>query len=544
MSIVTRTVIDRGAARVRGAAALAVVAALLTLIAALPATAQPRPKTGGTLVIGRPSDAISLDPQKATTAPEVWVYGNVFETLVTLDEQMQVRPALAERWERIDPTTMRFHLKKGVVFHDGTPFNAAAVKFTIDRVIDPKSPARGRSWLGPVSGARVVDDATVDVLTASPFGPLLNHLTMVFVVGIVSPDAVKKHGEDFGRHPVGTGPFRFEEWKSNQSITLRRNDRYWGARPFLDRVVFRVIPEESARTIAYDRGDLDVLLRAAPVEMERLRRDRRTQVVETPGLRVVYVGLNVAAPPLDDLRVRQALAHALDVRAINDFVVEGAMLPARSVIAPLVFGYRDTHLPEAYAHDPALAKKLLAEAGWAAGTDGVLRKNGKPLELVFWASEGRDLKDREISEAVQAQFSKLGIKATLTRMEFGAFLAALRTEKPEYNLFQLGWVTMTGDGDFGLYATFHSSNVPPKGTQYPRYKNPEVDRLLDEARTSFDPAVRAAAYGKVLEHVTRDVVWLPIYQTKEVVVLKSPVKGYVGHPAEYYLRLGPVWLDR
>jgi peptide/nickel transport system substrate-binding protein len=503
-----------------------------------------KPKTGGTLVVGRPTDAISLDPHKATTAPEVWVYGNIFETLATLDEKMQVRPVLAERWERINDRTMRFHLRKGVTFHDGTPFNAAAVKFTLDRVLNPKTPARGRSWLGPVTGATVVDDATVDVLTSSPFGPLLNHLTMVFVVGIVSPDAVKKFGDDFGRNPVGTGPFRFEEWKSNQSITLGRYDRYWGTKAFLDHVVFRVIPEESARTIAYDRGDVDLLLRAAPVELERLRRDKRTQVNETPGLRIIYVGLNSSMPPLDDVRVRRALAHAIDVRGINSYVVENAMLPAKSVIAPMVFGYKDTQLPEKYAYDPDRARRLLAEAGFTPGPDGVFKKGGKPLELTFWASEGRDLKDREISEAVLEQLTKLGVKVNFQRMEWGAYLNALRAEKPPYNLFALGWVTMTGDSDFGLYATFHSSNIPPKGTQATHYRSPEVDRLLDEARVSLDPAVRAAAYGKALEQITNDVPWIPIYQTKETVVLRSHVRGYVGHPAEYYLRLGPVWLDR
>src|SRR5207237_6950012 len=179
-----------------------------------------KPKTGGTLVIGRPTDAISLDPNKATTAPEVWVYGNIFETLVTLDEKMQVRPALAERWERVNDKTLRFHLRKGVTFHDGTPFNAAAVKFTIERVLDPKTPARGKSWLGPVTGATVVDDSTVDIITSSPFGPLLNHLTMVFVVGILSPDAVKKYGDDFRRNPLGTRPFRVEEGNSTEQTTV------------------------------------------------------------------------------------------------------------------------------------------------------------------------------------------------------------------------------------------------------------------------------------------------------------------------------------
>jgi len=513
------------------------------LAAALPGPASAQ-KAGGTLTVGRPTDAISLDPHKATTAPEVWVYGNVFETLVTLDEKMQVKPLLAERWERVNDRTMRFHLRKGVVFHDGTPFNAAAVKFTLDRVLDPKTPARGRSWLGPVTGATVVDDATVDVLTGAPFGPLLNHLTMVFVVGIVSPDAVKKAGDDFGRAPVGTGPFRFEEWKSNQSITLSRNDRYWGPKAHLDKVVFRVIPEESARTIAYDRGDLDVLLRAAPVELERLRKDRRTVVNETPGLRIVYVGFNSSAPPLDDVRMRRALAHAIDVKGINSYVVENAMLPARSVIAPVVFGYKDTQLPEKYAYDPDRARKMLGELGWAPGPGGLLHKAGKPLELTFWASEGRDLKDKELSEAVLAQLTKLGVKVNFQRMEWGAYLNALRAEKPTYNLFALGWVTMTGDGDFGLYATFHSANIPPRGTQAAHYRNPDVDKLLDEARASLDPARRAAAYGRALELITADVPWVPIYQTKETVVLRSHVKGYVGHPAEYYLRLGTVWLDR
>ncbi|HEX7124179.1 MAG TPA: ABC transporter substrate-binding protein [Thermodesulfobacteriota bacterium] len=520
-----------------------VLAALAAAILLAPGAAFAQ-KTGGTLTIGRPSDAISLDPQKATTAPEVWVYNNIFETLVALDENMKIVPMLAERWERVSPTAMRFHLRKGVRFHDGTPFNAQAVKFTIERVIDPKSPARGRAWLGPVSGARVVDEHTVDILTASPFGPLLNHLTMVFVVGIVSPTAVEKHGDAFGRNPVGTGPFRFEEWRSNQSITLVRNDDYWGPKAYLDRVVFRVIPEEGARMIAYDRGDIDMLLRAAPIEMERLKQDRKTLVVENPGLRIVYIGFNTAAPPMDDVRVRKAVAHSIDVKGINEYVVENAMLPARSVIAPSVFGYKDTQLPEKYAYNPELAKKLFAEAGYTPGPDGVLQKGGKPLEVAFWASEGRDLKDREIAEAVQAQLTKAGIKVNFRRMEFGAYLAAIRREVAEYNLFALGWVTMTGDGDFGLYASFHSANIPPKGTQYPRYRNPEVDRLLDQARTSLDPAVREAAYGKVLEHVTDDVVWIPIYQTKESVVMRTYVKGYVGHPAEYYLRLRPVWLDR
>jgi peptide/nickel transport system substrate-binding protein len=502
------------------------------------------PKQGGTLTLGRPTDAISLDPQKATTAPEVWVYGNLIEPLVTLDEKMQVQPALAETWERIDDKTMRFHLRKGVKFHDGTPFNAEAVKFTIERVINPKSPARGRSWLGPVNGANVIDENTVDITTSTPYGPLLNHLTMVFVVGIVSPTAVQKYGDDFGRNPVGTGPFKFKEWKANDHITLTRNDEYWGQKAYLDQVIFKVIPEEGARMIAYERGDVDFLLHPAPAEIGRLKADKQNTVVETPGLRIVYIGLNTATAPTNDLKVRQAISHIIDVKQINDFVVEKAMLPAQGVMTPTVFGYKDVGLQEKYKFDLNLASDLLKQAGFIKGADSIWQKDGKPLELSFWFSQGRDLKDKEISEAVQAQLTQFGVKVKVNFREWASHLTALSKEAPTFNLFTMGWVTMTGDGDFALYASFHSSNIPPAGTQYSRYKNPQVDTLLDQARTSLDPATRKAAYEQAQDLIVNDVVWVPIYQSQEIHTFKSFVKGYVGHPAEYYVRLSTVWLNK
>ncbi|MDB4894320.1 MAG: hypothetical protein JWN15_582 [Firmicutes bacterium] len=503
-----------------------------------------QPKKGGTITVGRPTDAISLDPQLATTAPEVWVYNNIFEPLVNLDEKMQVQPGLAEKWEWVGDTTLRFHLKTGVKFQDGTPFNAEAVKFTIERVINPKKPARGRSWLGPVTGAKVIDENTVDIITATPFAPLLNNLTMVFVAGIVSPTAVQKYGDDFGRNPVGTGPFKFQEWKTNDSITLARNDDYWGSKPNLDKVIFKVIPEEGARMIAFDRGDIDFLLQPAPSEMNRLKSDKQTNVVSTPGLRILYIGLNMQQAPTNDKLVRQALSHAIDMKAINEFVVEGQMLPAKGIVAPAIFGYKDVGLEAKYNFDVSKAAELLKQAGYTKGSDGIWQKGGKPLELSFWFSQGRDLKDKEIAEAVQDQLTKLGIKVKPYFREWAAHLTALAKEDPTFNLYTMGWVTMTGDSDFGIYSQFHSANAPPAGTQYNRYKNAEVDRLLDEARTSLDQAKRKAAYETAQELIVDDVVWLPVYQTQEIAVLKNYVKGYVGHPAEYYVRFNGVWLNK
>lgn len=515
------------------------VVGLILLTAGLLGTALAQ--DDGRLVIVRPSDAISLDPHRATTAPEVWVYNNIYETLVVLDEEMQIQPGLAESWERIDENTMRFYLKEGVQFHDGTPFNADAVVFTIERAIDPEAPARGASWLGPIIGAEAIDEYTVDVITDGPLGPLLNHLSMVFVVGIVSPTAVETYGDEYGRNPVGTGPFEFVSWDTNQSIVLKRNEDYWGDVPELEEVEFRVVPEEGARMLAFMRGDADMLLRAAPAELPLLREDPAVKVYDTPGLRVVYIGLDVTRAPTDDIRVRQAIAHAIDVDAINAFVVEDAMLPASGVLATGVFGYAETDVVERYAFDPERALELLAEAGYTQNGEGLLvDADGEPLRLIQWASQGRDLKDKELSETVAAQLREIGFTIDYVQREWGAYLAALATDDAEYNLFTMGWVTVTGDADFGLYTNFHTGF----GTNRAHYSDPEVDADLELARRSLDPDERLAAYARVQQNVVEDVVWIPIYQTRETVVVQDWVEGYVPHPAEYYIRLAPVTLER
>jgi len=494
------------------------------------------------LVVVRPSDAISLDPQRATTAPEVWVYNNIFETLVVLDEDMTVQPGLATSWERIDDSRMRFYLKEGVNFHDGTPFTADAVKFTIDRVLNPAARARGAAWLGPVVTAEVVDDYTVDVITDGPLGPLLNHLSMVFVVGIVSPTAVERFGDEFGRNPVGTGPFKFVSWETNQSILLERNEDYHGDVPELRQVEFRVIPEEGARMLAFMRGDADMLLRAAPAELDLLRADPNVTVYDTPGLRVVYIGLNLERGPTDDIRVRQAIAHAIDVDSINAFVVEDAMEPATGVLAREVFGYAETDVVERYAYDTERALSLLAEAGYTRDGQGrLVNAAGEPLRIVQWASQGRDLKDRELSETILAQLRELGFTVEYLQQEWGAYLSALATPEANYNLYTMGWVTVTGDADFGLFANFHSEDF---NTNRSRYANAEVDAALELARRSLDPDERLAAYAVAQRQIVEDVVWIPIYQTRETVVVQNHVLGYVPHPAEYYIRFASVTMNR
>src|SRR3989440_7361083 len=292
----------------------------LALIAALvpPADAQ---KPGGTLTVVRPIDPVSLDPNLETTAPGAWVYFNMLEGLLTLDDKMQVKPLLATSHEVMSPTRVRFKLRPGVKSHDGTPFNAAAVKFTFDRALHGTPPASWASLAGSLSGAEVVDDLTVDILTREPYGPILRTLAM-YCMGIVSPAAVQRLGADFSRAPVGTGPFKFVEWKTNTHVIIERHADYWGDKALVDRVIFKVVPEEGARMIALQTGDADMVLFPSPAQLPALRRDPKYTVHETTGIRVVFAGLHAGMPPLDDVRVRQALLHAVDRKAILDNIME------------------------------------------------------------------------------------------------------------------------------------------------------------------------------------------------------------------------------
>jgi peptide/nickel transport system substrate-binding protein len=443
----------------------------------------------------------------------------------------------------MSPTKVRFKLRSGVKFHDGTPLNAAAVKFSFDRALKGNPPARWASLVGSLDGAELVDDLTVDIVTREPYGPILRTLAMIYP-SIVSPTAVQKLGADFSRAPVGTGPFKFVEWKTNTHVIIERNPDYWGEKALLDRVVFKVVPEEGARMIALQTGDADMVLLPSPPQLPALRRDPKFTVHEVVGGRIVFVGLQAALPPLDDVRVRQAILHAVDRKAILDNIMEGSAVAARGVLAPSVFGFKDMRLDEVYPFDRARAKALLQQAGWTPGADGILQKGGQRLTLNWIAQRGRYPKDGEITEAVQAMLKDVGIDARVQFLEWAAVFTELRKAEFKHHLFTLGWVTTNADADYSLYALFLAQNVPPKGWNTSRYANPRVDTLLEQAQRSLNQADRERMYAEIQDILVKEMVWVPVYNTKEIVVTRSSVKGFVIHPVEYNLGLWKTWLDR
>ena len=509
---------------------------------ALPQVTAAAPVRGGTLTIARPVDAISLDLAKDSSAPASWVYGLIYEPLVTLGTDMKIKPGLASSW-RVTPTRARFSLRRGVKFHDGTVCDAAAIKANFARIFNPDKPGIWASFAGPIKGLEVVDDYTVDVVTSEPFSPLLLNMSMVHG-GMASPAAVAKWGDDFGRHPVGTGPFKFEEWQPRDHITLVRNDDYWGEKPWLDRIVFQVIPDDSARMIALRTGEADMVLVPLVDQIPALQHDPNFTVASATGTRTVFLSLTLTQPPMDDVRVRRAVMMGTDRKAIQANLVQSAGTLADSALTPTTFGYSPMHLDKRYPFDPKAARALLESVGYHAGSGGMLERGGTPLAFTMMGSRGRFPKDAEIAQAFQAQMRDIGIRVDLQLPEYPVVVNALRTPTLDLHVLFSAYGNLTGDGDFTLVNCFESDQIPPTGWNTFRYINPAFDKLVKAARVSLNVSERMQLYVQAQDLLARDVPFVPFYNMNNVAATRSYVKGFVPHPVEYDLRVAGVWLQK
>ena len=509
---------------------------------AAPADAQ---KRGGTLTIVRPTDPVSLDPHTETTAPGAWVYYNILEPLIYLDEKMTIQPRLATSYEVMSPTKVRFKLRPNVKFHDGTPFNAAAVKFTFERAFKSTPPARWASLAGPIAGAEVVDDLTVDIVTKEPYGPILRSMAMLYV-SIVSPTAVQKLGEGALRAPVGTGPFKFVEWKTNTQIVIERNPDYWGEKALLDRVVFKVVPEEGARMIALQTGDADMVMFPSPAQLPTFKKDAKYTVHEAPGLRVVYVGLqHQAARRSTTSRVRQALLQAVDRKAILENIVEGWACRAKSYLSPGVFGYKDMQFDQALPVRPG--------QGQGAARPGRLDP-GAGRHPPEGRAEAHPELDRPARPLPEGRGDHRGRPADVEggrgRRQGRVPGVGDRLQRVQADGLRAGTTGRSAGRRPTPTPTTRSSpcttrqQLTPTGWNRTRYANPKVDQLLEAARRSLNQSEREKLYGEVQDILAKDTLWIPVYNTKEIVITRANVKGYVIHPVEYNLGLWKTWIDK
>ena len=492
-----------------GAAAAAVSFAL----AAGSAEAQ-RPKAGGTLVYATGTDVQTLDPQFITDVPTSRIVMHMHETLVRLDATGNILPQLATSWTTSDDKlTWTFKLREGVRFHDGTAFDAAAVKSTFDRMRDPATASPRRSALAAVKEIKVVDDRTVAVVTQQPFAPLLAQLSS-YNLAILSPAQTQKVGVRYREQPSGTGPFKLKSWQPGERITLARNDDYWGEKPRLDGLEARVVPEDSARVLLLLGGEADVIASVPTVMLKRLETSPAVKVLKKTGFRTIYLGLNNAIKPFDDRRVREAVAHAIDVKGLLRGVLSGIGSLGGGLESPVITGAHQSLAP--YPYDPAKAKQLLAAAGHPNG-----------FETTFYVPTGRYLMDRQLGEAIQAQLAEVGIKARIQSPEWGAFIAV--TDKKQAPMFILGKGSPTGDLDFTLTLMAKSDG---RMNAY-ALNNPEIDKLILEQRAAVDPGKRNDILKRIQELIYQDIPVVVLFYEEQLFATRASVRDVAIYPNEF-----------
>lgn len=445
-------------------------------------------KVRDTLVVANGADAKSLDPHATNDAPSSKVTVQIYDRLVEQDDNMEVVPGLAESWEQPDGVTTIFHLRKGIKFHNGEPLTANDVKFSLDRMM--ASPQVSHI-VGTLDKVEVIDENTVKLTTKQPFGALLSHLSHP-TAAILNEKAVKEYGDSYGQHPVGTGPYKFVSWASGDRIVLEANPDYYLGEAPIKNVIIRAIAEATNRTIGLETGEIDIAYDLEGMDKDRVREDQNLVFLEEPSLGIDYIGFNTKKAPFNDVRVRQAIASVINVDDIISTVYKGSAVRANSLIGPKVFGHTDD--AKAWTVDIEKAKALLAEAGYPDG-----------FKSKIWINENPDRRD--IAIILQDQLRAVGIDIAVETLEWGAFLEG--TSRGDHEMFILGWVTVTGDADYGLFPLLHSSCFGGAGNRS-FYDNPKVNELLTKARNSNDQEERKALYREVQIIAQEDV---PYYIT-------------------------------
>jgi len=496
---------------------LAALAALTVAIGAGPAGAA------GTFRIAVGVDLDTVDPAQMTTTTVANMVDYVAETLTSLGPDGKVQPWLAESWTLSpDGLTYTFKLRKGVVFHDGTPFDAKAVKWNLDRLKDPQVRVPIRAPF-PIKETEAVDASTVKVTLTRPSAPFISALSWT-TSAIVSPASADKQGNEYKNivQTVGTGPYVFKERKKGESFTVSLNDKYWGKKPTYDTVVFRIVPEAATRESLILAGQVDLIVLPPIADVPALQRNPALKVLLAPSDRTIFISMNTSKPLLGDVRVRQALNYAVDKKAIVQNVLFGAADEMDAPMAPSLFGYCKVG---SYEYNPAKAKQLLAEAGVKPGT-----------KISFHHPTGRYVQDKEASQAVAGYLREVGIEPELQTMDWPSYIAIINAgpaEKTVHHLAYLGWAPAFLDAAQQVLQ-YWSGYHPPAGLATTFYKNAKVDELVPAADRESNQDKRKELYCEISKQVWADAPWLFLYVQRFPIVYSAKVTDVGSLPNEKF----------
>jgi peptide/nickel transport system substrate-binding protein len=485
-----------------------------------------------TLVFGQSGDAVKLDPALIEDGLSARVTQQVYEGLVAFDgATTRIKPALAETWETsADGKTWTFHLRQGVTFQDGTPFDAAAVKANFDRwqsqIGDSSHKSAEFIYWNDVAGFNdlilhtdVVDTYTFSITNSDSSGPFLLNLAL-FPFAIVSPNSLQMVGSgaipDVGSAPVGTGAFKFVEWVRGDHITLAANDSYWGGRPAIDQVIIRVINDNAARFFELQAGNVDIMEFPNPDDVKVAKATSGLQVLYRPSLNVAYIDFNEFMQPFSDPRVRQALAEGINRQAIVDSLYGGTGVVARQMLAPGMLGYNEDI--QAIPYDPQHAKQLLADAGMPSGFTDFWYM---PVDRPYYPNP------QAIAQVVCNDWKAIGVTCNLKSKGWTSYLDDARNHR--FPTWMLGWTGDNGDPDNFLYFFFGVQPAKDKAN-YNTWDNAQARNLLLQAQHSVDDVQRDQLYKQVATIVRSEVPKLPFAHTTPPLFAQSYVQGYVTNP--------------
>ena len=487
-------------------------------------------------IFGRGGDSVGLDPAHEEDGESFKVCENIYDTLVQYqDNSTEIEPALAESWEiTSDGLIWTFYLRRNIDFHDGTPFNADAVLFSLNRQHDTNHPFHqiGGPYIywadtglaKTVKKITKIDDHTIQIELNQPYAPFIYALTIP-AFAIVSPTALREHKQDFTNHPVGTGPFSFLRWDRNEKIILKANSSYWGGKPGVDLLVFRSIPENSVRLIELQSGNIQAMEFPNPDDLPLIRQDKNLKIIEKAGMNVGYLALNMDKEPFDKRQVRLAINYAIKKDDIVAQLYQGLGVPAKNPIPPNMWSYAEDTQP--YAYDPDLARQLLTEAGYSNG-----------FEVTLWAlpvPRPYIPNGRMLAEIIQSDLKQIGIQTEIMSPDWGTYLE--KTKNGQHDMAMLGWSADFADPDNFLYYLLSKESAKKPAGNIAFYRSDEMQTILDQARIETKMDARTQLYKQAQALFHHDVPWVPLAHAKQIVIAHKSVRQLKLHPISFkYLR--------
>jgi ABC-type transport system substrate-binding protein len=461
------------------------------------------------LVVALGSEPTVLDPQNSNDAISMIATELLFDKLVTLDKAGKIVPQLALEWNiSTNGKKVAFKLREGVKFQDDTPFNAEAVKINFDRVLNKDNKLNRYSFFSEfIDNVTVDSEYQVSFNLKFPFGPALTYFAQA-AGSMNSPKNLQEKGKDINKSPVGAGPYKLKEWVPGNKIVLEVNANYWGEKPKMRTITLKPVPENAARTIMLETGEVDVISPIVPIDAERLKANDKITINITPSARSLSFPMNNTKAPFNDVRVRQALNYAVDKETIVNKILMGQGKVSEAAFAETVWGQTSVG---AYPYDPAKAKQLLTEAGVKPGTT-----------IKLWTPEGRYLMDRQIAEFVQSNLQAVGFKVEFQKFEWGAYKDITTDPKKDgYDVILDSWGASTGDADWAARPNFSTKG----SNNLAGISNPVLDSLLDKGMKTANPDERKLVYADALKLIKDEAPWIFVLENKQINGVRKNVEG-------------------